>query len=101
MGTDETISKVTIFMVGVGVGALLAALFTPTSGKETRRLIVKRAEDGRDYVKARGRELADQAEEMVDRTKSAAKRWVLSDRIFIFLQSSCSDKHDLFITQCL
>lgn len=74
MGTDEAVSKVTMFMVGVGVGALLAALFTPRSGKETRRLIVRKAEDGRDFVRARGRELADQAEEIVDRTKGLVAR---------------------------
>lgn len=74
MGTDEAVSKATMFMVGVGVGALLAALFTPRSGKETRRLIVRKAEDGRDFVRARGRELADQAEEIVDRTKGLVAR---------------------------
>jgi gas vesicle protein len=74
MRADETISKVTIFMVGVGVGALVAALFTPKSGRETRRLIVRKAEDGRDYVKAKGKELADQAEEIMDRTKDMVAR---------------------------
>ncbi len=74
MGADETISKVTLFMVGVGVGALLAALLTPKSGKETRRLIVRKAEDGRDFVRARGKELADQAEGLIDRTKDLVAR---------------------------
>ena len=38
------------FLAGLGIGAVIALLFAPRSGKETRDMIVQKAEEGRDFV---------------------------------------------------
>src|SRR5208283_2559420 len=50
------------FLAGLGMGAILALLFAPRSGKETREYIAGKAEEGRDYVKAKTEDLRRQAE---------------------------------------
>lgn len=58
------------FLVGVGVGSVVALLLAPRSGQQTRKLIAKKAEEGKDYVAARGREFRGQAEEFLDKGKN-------------------------------
>ena len=38
---------VAFLVVGVGIGAGLALLFAPKSGKETRKILSRRAEEGK------------------------------------------------------
>jgi gas vesicle protein len=68
-GDNNGASKVAFFLAGLGIGAILALLFAPKSGKETREFLTQKAEEGKDYVAARGRELRRQAEETVDKAK--------------------------------
>lgn len=69
MAGSNFASKVGFFMAGAGVGAVVALLFAPNSGKETRRLIVRTAEEGRDYVATQGKELRRHAEDAVEKGK--------------------------------
>jgi gas vesicle protein len=57
------------FIAGVSVGAAVALLIAPKTGEQTRKLIAKKAGEGKDYVASRGREFRDQAEELVDKGK--------------------------------
>ena len=57
------------FLAGLGMGAVLALLFAPRSGKETRDYIAEKAEEGRDYVKAKTEDLRRQAEGAVEKGK--------------------------------
>jgi len=57
------------FLAGLGIGAILALLFAPGSGKETRDFLTGKAEEGRDYVKAKAEDLRRQAEGAVERGK--------------------------------
>jgi gas vesicle protein len=57
------------FLAGLGIGAVLALLFAPRSGKETREYIAGKAEEGRDYVRAKSEDLRRQAEEAVEKGK--------------------------------
>jgi len=61
-------------LVGMALGAGLALLFAPRSGKDTRRYLARRAQDGKDYVASTGRELLKQAEEVVGRGKVWASK---------------------------
>ena len=71
---DNVGSKVTYFLVGLGVGALVGVLFAPKSGEETREYLSKRADDGRDYAQRKARELRERAEDLLERGKEVASR---------------------------
>ena len=62
-------SKLGIFLAGLGVGAVVALLFAPTSGEEAREFLSKKADEGRDYVTAKGRQFRRQAEGLVDKAR--------------------------------
>jgi gas vesicle protein len=62
------------FLVGVGVGGAVALLLAPKSGEQTRKLIAKRAEQGKAYVTSRSRELKDQADELVGKGKDLVNK---------------------------
>ena len=56
---DSSGSKVSYFMVGLGIGALVGILFAPKSGEETREYLSQRAEEGREYAQRKARELRE------------------------------------------
>ena len=71
---DNVGSKVTYFMVGLGVGALVGILFAPKTGEETRDFLSKKADEGRDYAQRKARELRERADELIERGKDVASR---------------------------
>ena len=62
-------SSLAFFLAGMSIGAVLALLFAPKSGKETREFLSQKAEQGRDYIKAKGREVREQAADLVEKGK--------------------------------
>ena len=66
---DNSGAKAIWFLAGFSVGAVVALLLAPKSGEETREFIGKKAEEGRDYVTARGKEFRRAAEDLVDKGK--------------------------------
>ena len=73
------------FLAGAGIGAVLALLFAPKSGKETRELIARTASDGRDFLTNKvtegkqfvgdtSRKVTDDFSSFVDRSKDALIR---------------------------
>ncbi len=71
---DNTGSKVSFFLVGLGVGTLLGILFAPKSGEDTREFLTQKAEEGRDYAQRKARELRERAEDLLERSKDVAAR---------------------------
>ena len=69
-------TNLAFLLAGMGIGAGLAILFAPKSGRESRRYVARRAEAGRDYVAALGQELRRQAEDIVDKGKDWAAKIV-------------------------
>lgn len=81
MAEDASESRVVWFLAGAALGATVALLFAPQSGKETRELLGRKAEEGRKSLTEstqdiaergrdlydRGRKIADEAAEMFDR----------------------------------
>ena len=77
--------KFLYFLAGAGIGAVLALLFAPKSGKETRELIARTAADGRDFLSNKvtegkqfvgdtSRKVTDDFSSFVDRSKDALVR---------------------------
>jgi gas vesicle protein len=71
---DNVGSKVTYFLVGLGVGALVGVLFAPRSGDETRDYLSKKADEGKEYAQRKARELRERADELIERGKDVASR---------------------------
>ena len=71
---DNVGSKVSYFLVGLGVGALVGVLFAPKSGEETREYLANRADEGKDYAQRKARELRERADELIERSKNVASR---------------------------
>jgi gas vesicle protein len=71
---DNVGSKVSYFLVGLGVGALMGVLFAPKSGEDTREYLAKRAEDGREFAQKKAKELRERADELIERGKDVAVR---------------------------
>jgi len=62
------------FLLGLGVGVGIGMLFAPKSGQETRELIKNKAGEGTDFLKQRGADLKQTANEWVDKGKEALGR---------------------------
>jgi gas vesicle protein len=71
---DNVGSKVSFFLVGLGIGALVGILFAPKSGEETREYLTSKAEEGRDYAQKKARELRERAEDLIERSKEIMAR---------------------------
>jgi gas vesicle protein len=71
---DNVGSKVSYFLVGLGIGALVGVLFAPKSGEETRDFLTKKADEGKDYAQRKAKELRERADELIERSKEVASR---------------------------
>jgi gas vesicle protein len=77
--------KFLFFLAGASIGAVVALLFAPKSGRETRDIIARTATDSRDFitnkvtegrqlVEDRGRRLGDDFNSFLDKSKDAVQR---------------------------
>lgn len=71
---DNVGAKVSYFIVGLGIGALVGILFAPKAGEEMRRDLTRKAEEGRDYAQRKARELRERAEDLIERSKEIMNR---------------------------
>ena len=69
MSQNNWSDKFTTFAVGIGVGALLALLFAPSSGEDTREYITGTVKQGLDGAAATGKRWTRRAQETVDDVK--------------------------------
>ena len=77
--------KFLFFLAGAGIGAVLALLFAPKSGRETREMIARTATDSKDFitnkvsegrqmVEDKGRKMTDDFSSFLDKSKEAVQR---------------------------
>jgi gas vesicle protein len=74
MSENNAGSKVSFFLVGLGIGALVGILLAPKSGDETRDYLSGKADEGRDYAQKKARELRERAEDLIERSKEIMSR---------------------------
>lgn len=72
--SDNAGSKVSFFLVGLGIGALIGILFAPKSGEETRDYLSSKADEGRDYAQKKARELRERADDVLQRSKEVVSK---------------------------
>jgi len=67
--TEKIGSKVSYFLVGLGVGSLIGMLFAPKSGEGARDYLSQKLKDGRKHARKKAGELRERAEDLVERGK--------------------------------
>ncbi|MGH9343511.1 MAG: YtxH domain-containing protein [Terriglobia bacterium] len=61
------------FLAGLGIGAVMALLFAPQSGEETREMISQRVEQGKEYVNEQSKAVRRRAEDLVTEGRRRAE----------------------------
>ena len=74
MARSSIAGNVGYFLAGISLGTVVALLLAPKTGQQTRKLIAKKAEGGKDYLTSKGRELKGQAEELVEKGKNLVSK---------------------------
>jgi gas vesicle protein len=64
---DQSVSRIAWFFTGAVIGATVAILYAPKSGKDTRQYISNRAQEGREAVESASGDIVDASREMFDR----------------------------------
>ena len=64
---DEGTSRLAWFLTGVVLGATVAVLYAPKSGKDTRQFISEKTHLGKDAVTETGKDVVEASKEMFDR----------------------------------
>jgi gas vesicle protein len=67
--SDNHRSNIGWFLGGLSLGAVVAILYAPKSGSETRKAIVTGVDDGREYLASLGRDARQQVSDWVDSGK--------------------------------
>lgn len=65
-------SRLVWFFAGAALGATVALLYAPQSGKDTRRFLGKKARKGRDAMADVSREALDKGRELYERGRQMA-----------------------------
>ena len=55
------------FVAGAAVGASIALLYAPQSGKETRRILQKKTKEGRKALESTSRDLMDRGRDLYEK----------------------------------
>ena len=66
MATDNNASKLVWFLAGAAAGAAVALLYAPQPGHESRKLIRRKAEAGRETLAETGKDVLDRGREYYD-----------------------------------
>ena len=72
MGDENSESRLVWFFAGAAIGATVAMMFAPQSGREMRQLIGRRANEGRDALTDAGNDIAGKSKELYDKGKRIA-----------------------------
>ena len=65
-------SQLVWFTAGAAIGATIALLYAPQSGKDTRRYITKKTRHGREALAEAGGDLAEKGKELFEKGRRMA-----------------------------
>lgn len=65
--TDDLYGRFAWFLTGAIIGATIAVLYAPKSGKDTRKYISDVSQQGRDAVTDTGKDIVDAGKEVFER----------------------------------
>jgi gas vesicle protein len=72
MASEDSGISIAWFLVGAAVGAAVALLYAPQSGRDTRRLIAKKTEQSREAIMDSSKEVLDRGKDLFDRGRELA-----------------------------
>src|SRR5258706_16194200 len=64
---DDGTNRVAWFLTGAIIGATVAMLYAPKSGKETRKIIADKTQQSKEKISEAGKDVADVSREMFER----------------------------------
>jgi gas vesicle protein len=64
---DQNVSRIAWFFTGALIGATIAILYAPKSGKETRQYIAEKGQKGREAVETAGDNILDASRDVFER----------------------------------
>jgi gas vesicle protein len=64
---DEGSGRLAWFLTGAIIGATVAILYAPKSGKDTRQFLTEKTQQGRETITETSQDLVDASREMFDR----------------------------------
>ena len=70
---DEGSNRVAWFITGVLVGATVAILYAPKSGRDTRHLLAETTQRGKDAVSDKSKDIADASRDMFERGRKVVE----------------------------
>ena len=73
MATEDNGSRLVWFLSGAALGAAIALLYAPATGRETRRFIRKKTEEGREALADTGKELMDRGRDYYEKGRKIAE----------------------------
>ena len=74
MDHDNSGARFLYFLTGISIGAMIGILFAPQAGKDTRKFISGRADEGREFLFKKGKEYREQATDYVERGKGVVSQ---------------------------
>ena len=67
ISTDDGTNRIAWFLTGAIIGATVAMLYAPKSGKETRQFIADKTQQSKEALTDAGKDVADASREMFER----------------------------------
>lgn len=73
MTSEDNGSKLLWFVAGAAIGAAIATVYAPQSGRETRRFIRKKSQEGCEALAEAGKEIAERGRDYYDKGRKLAE----------------------------
>lgn len=70
---NESTSGFTWFLAGAVCGAVVALLYAPNTGQQTRKLIVKKTDETKEALADSGKEIVEKGKELFDKGRQIAE----------------------------